>query len=136
MRVNKQFAENFFNELCMDFYNPETGSVNKLDKFYSKDLLVEIGAYKLNYGRFKNRIQNVHKTYDSCKFNIKNIIAFGDSFIIDFSCAFSPRDAEKNSLVKSLVVYFTLRKDKVLHEKVLSEENFYFEVEENLSVAS
>ena len=134
--MDKQFAENFFNELCMDFYNPETGSVNKLDKFYSKDLLVEIDAYKLNYGRFKNRILNVHGVYDSCKFNIKNIIVFGNSFIIDFSCAFSPKDTERDGLVKSMVVHFTLRQNKIVHEKVLSEESFYFKVEEKLSVVS
>ena len=129
IKLERQFAENFFEELCMDFYDPETGSINKLDKYYSRDLLVEIGDFKLNYGRFRNRMLNFHQTYESCYFNVKNMIVFGDSLIVDFSCALTPRDQDKSNLVKSMVVYFTLLQDKIVHEKVLSEENFYFELE-------
>jgi hypothetical protein len=127
--MNKKFAENFFQEICMDLYDPDTGSVNKLEKYYSTNLLVEIGAFHLDYSRFKNRMINFHESYVACHFNVKNMIVFGDSFIIDFSCALTPRDQDKSNLVKSMVVYFTLKNDKVVHEKVLSEEVFYFEPE-------
>ncbi len=132
--MDKKFAENFFQEICMDLYDPKTGSINKLEKYYSTILSVEIGAFHLDFSRFRNRMTNFHETYESCHFNVKNMIVFGDSFIIDFSCALTPRDHDKSNVVKSMVVFFTLSHDKVVHEKVLSEEIFYFEPEQEAVV--